>query len=139
MIQQVTRGIKITVKTQYEGTFLKDFALNYAFTYDIEIENQSKSSVQLLSRHWKIFESLGKTKVVDGAGVVGKKPVLNPGEIHKYKSGCLITSAIGSMNILRDIDVYMSNTGKFPLRFWKNMKPSIKLQLTEMRIWLKNC
>ena len=71
MIQQVTRGIKITVKTQYEGTFLKDFALNYAFTYDIEIENQSKSSVQLLSRHWKIFESLGKTKVVDGAGVVG--------------------------------------------------------------------
>ena len=97
MIQQVTRGIKITVKTQYEGTFLKDFALNYDFTYDIEIENQSKSSVQLLSRHWKIFESLGKTKVVDGAGVVGKKPVLNPGEIHKYKSGCLITSAIGSM------------------------------------------
>ena len=97
MIQQVTRGIKITVKTQYEGTFLKDFALKYAFAYDIEIENQSKSSVQLLSRHWKIFESLGKTKVVDGAGVVGKKPVLNPGEIHKYKSGCLITSAIGFM------------------------------------------
>ena len=53
--------------------------------------------VQLLRRHWKIFESIGKTKVLDGAGVVGKKPVLNPGEIHKYKSGCLINSAIGSM------------------------------------------
>jgi ApaG protein len=97
MIQQVTRGIKITVKTQYEGAFLKNFVLNYSFAYDIEIENQSKSSVQLLSRHWKIYEPLGKTKIIDGAGVVGKKPVLNPGEIHKYKSGCLITSAIGSM------------------------------------------
>ena len=97
MIQQVTRGIKITVGTQYEGNFLKDYLINYAFTYDIEIENQSKSSVQLLSRHWRILESLGKTKIIDGSGIVGKKPVLNPGEIHKYKSGCLIASAIGSM------------------------------------------
>lgn len=83
--------------TQYEGNFLKDYLINYAFTYDIEIENQSKSSVQLLSRHWKILESLGKTKIIDGYGIVGKKPVLNPDEIHKYKSGCLITSTIGSM------------------------------------------
>ena len=97
MIQQVTRGIKITVGTQYEGNFLKDYLINYAFTYDIEIENQSKSSVQLLSRHWKILESLGKTKIIDGYGIVGKKSVLNPNEIHKYKSGCLITSTIGSM------------------------------------------
>ena len=97
MIQQVTRGIKISVETAYEGSFLKDNILHYAFTYEIQIENQSKSAVQLLTRHWKIIEALNKTQYVNGNGVVGKKPVINPGEIHRYKSGCLLSSAIGAM------------------------------------------
>ena len=97
MIQQVTKGIKISVETKYEGSFLKDNVLHYAFTYNIEIENQSKSSVQLLTRHWKIIEALNKTQYINGNGVVGKKPVINPGEIHKYKSGCLISSSLGAM------------------------------------------
>ena len=78
MIQQVTRGIKISVQSEYEGSFLKDNFLHYAFTYNIEIENQSKSAVQLLTRHWKILEALNKTQYVNGDGVVGKKPVINP-------------------------------------------------------------
>ena len=73
MIQQVTRGIKISVETDFEGSFLKDNVLHYAFTYRIEIENQGKSSVQLLTRHWKIKEALNKTQYVNGNGVVGKK------------------------------------------------------------------
>ena len=97
MIQQITRGIKISVETEYEGSFLKDKVLHYAFTYKIGIENQSKSSVQLLTRHWKIIEALNKTQYVNGNGVVGKKPVINPGENHKYKSGCLISSPLGAM------------------------------------------
>ena len=51
MIQQVTRGIKITVDTDYNGSFLKDDVLHFAFAYQIEIENQSKSSVKLLTRN----------------------------------------------------------------------------------------
>ncbi|MEC7172881.1 MAG: Co2+/Mg2+ efflux protein ApaG [Bacteroidota bacterium] len=97
MIQQITRGIKISVETDYEGSFIKDNITHYAFTYRIEIENQGKSSVQLLTRHWKIIEALNKTQYVNGNGVVGKKPVINPGEVHKYKSGCLLTSAMGAM------------------------------------------
>ena len=97
MIQQITKGIKISVETDYEGSFIKDNITHYAFTYRIEIENQGKSSVQLLTRHWKIIEALNKTQYVNGNGVVGKKPVINPGEVHKYKSGCLLTSAMGAM------------------------------------------
>ncbi|MGA0374403.1 MAG: Co2+/Mg2+ efflux protein ApaG [Flavobacteriaceae bacterium] len=97
MIQQITRGIKISVETDYEGSFIKDNITHYAFTYRIKIENQGKSSVQLLTRHWKIIEALNKTQYVNGNGVVGKKPVINPGEVHKYKSGCLLTSAMGAM------------------------------------------
>ncbi|MBT4826042.1 MAG: Co2+/Mg2+ efflux protein ApaG [Flavobacteriaceae bacterium] len=112
MIQQVTRGIKISVETDYEGSFLKDNVLHYAFTYRIEIENQSKSSVQLLTRHWKIKEALNKTQYVNGNGVVGKKPVINPGEIHKYKSGCLLSSAVGAMKGAY-IMIDFSSTKKF--------------------------
>ncbi len=97
MIHHITRGIKISVETEYEGSFLKDNVLHYAFTYKIVIENQSKSSVQLLTRHWKIIEALNKTQYINGNGVVGKKPVINPGENHNYKSGCLITSPLGAM------------------------------------------
>ena len=97
MIQQITRGIKITVDTDYNGSFLKDNVLHFAFAYQIEIENQSKSSVQLLTRHWKIIETMNKNQYVNGTGVKGKKPIINPGEVHKYKSGCLLSSAFGAM------------------------------------------
>jgi len=55
VIQQITRGIKISVESKFEGSFLKDQILHHAFMYFITIENQSKDVVQLLSRHWKIL------------------------------------------------------------------------------------
>ena len=57
MIQQVTKGIKISVDVKFEGSFLKETSLHHAFMYYITIENQGKDVVQLLSRHWKILES----------------------------------------------------------------------------------
>ncbi|EDP95530.1 Co2+/Mg2+ efflux protein ApaG [Kordia algicida OT-1] len=97
MIQQVTRGIKISVETSFEGTFFKNYKMHFAFGYQITIENQSKDSVQLTSRHWQIFDALNSVEIVDGEGVIGKKPVLKPGESHTYQSGCLLSSPIGAM------------------------------------------
>ncbi len=97
MIQQVTRGIKISVETSFEGTFYKNYKMHFAFGYEITIENQSKDSVQLTSRHWQIFDALNSIEIVDGEGVIGKKPVLKPGESHTYQSGCLLSSPIGAM------------------------------------------
>ncbi|WP_420572203.1 Co2+/Mg2+ efflux protein ApaG [Kordia sp.] len=97
MIQQVTRGIKISVETSFEGTFFKNYKMHFAFGYQITIENQSKDSVQLTSRHWQIFDALNSIEIVDGEGVIGKKPVLKPGESHTYQSGCLLSSPIGAM------------------------------------------
>ena len=98
MVQQVTRGIKISVETNFEGTFYKNYKMHFAYGYRITIENQSKDSVQLMERHWKIKDSLNLTETVDGEGVIGKKPVLKPGESHTYTSGCLLTSPFGSMS-----------------------------------------
>ena len=97
MVTQITRGIKISVKTSFEGTYFKNYKLHFAFSYEITIENHSKGSVQLISRHWEIFDSLNYKEIVDGEGVIGKKPVLKPGESHTYSSGCLLSSPHGAM------------------------------------------
>lgn len=97
MVTQITKGIKISVLTSFEGTFFKNHKIHFAFSYEITIENQSKDSVQLTARHWEIYDTLNDKEVVDGEGVVGKKPVLKPGEKHTYTSGCLLASPIGAM------------------------------------------
>ena len=97
MVQQVTSGIKISVETTFEGTFYKNYKVHFAFGYKVTIENQGKDAVQLNSRHWKIFDALNNVEIVEGDGVIGKKPVLQPGESHTYNSGCLLTSPFGAM------------------------------------------
>ena len=98
MVTQITKGIKISVLTSFEGTYFKNYKIHFAFSYHITIDNQSKDSVQLISRHWEIFDALNNKEIVDGEGVVGKKPVIKPGESHTYSSGCLLSSPIGAMN-----------------------------------------
>ena len=73
MFQQVTKGIKISVLTKYQGALLKDSLPCYAFRYTVRIENQGKDVVQLINRHWKIMESNRRPHFVEGAGVIGKK------------------------------------------------------------------
>lgn len=98
MVQQITRGIKISVVTQYKGNFVKGSQVQYAFSYSIQIENQSKDIVQLISRFWNIKDSLNNPIIVQGEGVIGKKPILMPGEKHFYTSGCLLNSPLGAMD-----------------------------------------
>ena len=121
MIQQVTRGIKISIETNFEGTFYKKYRVHFAFGYKITIENQSKDSVQLTSRFWKIKDSLNRTEIIEGEGVIGKKPVLKPGDRHTYKSGCLLTSPFGSMSGFYNM-VNFTSTRKFRVAI-----PSFKL------------
>jgi len=97
MFQQVTKGIKISVLTKYQGALLKNNIPSYAFRYTVRIENQGKDVVQLINRHWKIMESNRRPMFIDGAGVIGKKPVLKSGEVHTYQSNCVLTSPIGAM------------------------------------------
>ena len=67
------------------------------WVYHIRIENDSDHSVQLLTRHWKITDGRGAVNVVEGDGVVGEQPVLEPGRSHDYVSGCPLGTPTGSM------------------------------------------
>ncbi|GAA4315517.1 Co2+/Mg2+ efflux protein ApaG [Pontixanthobacter gangjinensis] len=97
MTQQITKGIKISVETHFEGMFFKNYKMHYAFGYVITIENQSNDPVQLKSRFWEIKDVLNDTETVAGKGVIGRQPKLQPGESHTYQSGCLLTGPFGSM------------------------------------------
>lgn len=121
MVQQVTSGIKISVDTTFEGTFYKNYKVHFAFGYKVTIENQSKDSVQLNSRHWQVLDALNNMEIIEGEGVIGKKPVLKPGESHTYTSGCLLTSPFGAMQGHYNM-VNFTNTNKFKVYI-----PSFKL------------
>lgn len=124
MVEQVTRGIKISVETYFEGSFYKNYKIQYAFGYKVTIENQSKDSVQLNARHWEIHDALNNIETVTGEGVIGRKPVLKPGESHTYTSGCLLTSPFGSMHGHYDM-INLTTTKHFEV-----IIPSFKLSAT---------
>ncbi|WGK65206.1 Co2+/Mg2+ efflux protein ApaG [Croceiramulus getboli] len=97
MTELITQGIRVGVETAYEGSFEKQGTLMLAFSYTITIANESKDAVQLLRRHWEILDALNHEEFVDGEGVVGRQPILQPGESHSYKSGCMLHSPHGAM------------------------------------------
>lgn len=97
MLQLLTSGIRVSVKVFFEGTYFKNYILNYSYAYHVNIENEGKEAVQLQSRHWVIIDSLRPQTIIDGEGVVGKKPVIYPSKTFSYKSGSLISSSIGAM------------------------------------------
>ena len=97
MLTEITSGIKISVVTEYQASFSNPNALHYVFTYQISIENFSNYTIQLLSRHWSIIDSNGEVREVEGEGVVGEQPILEPNEKYSYVSGCNFKSPIGKM------------------------------------------
>lgn len=97
MVTEITQGIKVTVESQYQPDYSSPSQYHFVFTYKVTIENQSDHTVQLLTRHWYIHDAGTNQKEVEGEGVVGQKPVLEPGDKHIYVSGCNLKSGMGRM------------------------------------------
>lgn len=93
----ITNDIKITVETAYQNSRVANPDGDHMFAYRITIENHSDYTIKLLKRHWYIIDSLNDKTEVEGDGVIGQQPVLEPGESHQYVSGCAIRSDIGKM------------------------------------------
>lgn len=97
MYRAITRSIQVTVTPAYMEEQSAPADGRYFWAYTIEIVNLSSEVVQLRSRLWHITDANGRTEEVRGAGVVGKQPVLRPGEAFEYTSGCPLTTASGIM------------------------------------------
>lgn len=97
MISKISEGITISVETYYQPDYSNPVNSEYMFAYRITIENNNKFPVKLLRRKWTIHDSSGSVREVEGEGVVGVQPQLNPGESYKYISGCNLRTEIGKM------------------------------------------
>lgn len=97
MYQESTRSIQISVEPFYVQEQSSPEQSRFVFGYRIQIDNQGNETVQLISRHWRITDGLGRTMEVRGEGVVGRQPVLSPGEMFEYTSGTPLATANGIM------------------------------------------
>jgi ApaG protein len=97
MSSAITRGILVTVKSEYIPERSSLSSKEFAFAYTVHIENQGEAAAQLRSRHWIITDATGTVQEVRGEGVVGAQPLLHPGEQFEYTSWCVIATPNGSM------------------------------------------
>lgn len=97
MISLTTHGIRITVSTFYEPDLSRPILQKYVHSYRITIANESDVVVQLLERQWYIHDSNGLVRDVQGEGVIGKQPTIEPGQEHQYISQCPLMTDMGRM------------------------------------------
>ena len=93
----VTEGITVRVAVNFLPEQSRPDADKWFWVYHIRIENDSAEAVQLMTRHWRITDARGMVNHVDGEGVVGEQPRLEPGQTHDYVSGCPLSTPHGTM------------------------------------------
>jgi ApaG protein len=98
MYKAVTKDVEVRVETFFQESASAPEAGHFVFAYRIVIENHSEFTIKLLRRHWNIIDSNGQLSEVEGEGVVGQQPVLEPEQKHEYVSGCELQSEIGAMH-----------------------------------------
>ena len=97
MAQEKRYEIAVSTSPQYLPDQSDEAANRYAFAYTITLRNVGNVTGQLISRHWIITDAENKVEEVRGPGVVGKQPILKPGESFEYTSGCPLTTPFGLM------------------------------------------
>lgn len=92
---------KPRIYVQAQSLYIEDQSFpeqdRYAFSYVILIKNLESYAVQLLRRYWLITDANGKKIEVNGEGVVGEQPIIQPNSHYQYTSGALLETPIGTM------------------------------------------
>ncbi len=97
VFREITNGVEISV----EPVFLEDQsnanAGQYAWAYRVLVANHGKQTITLRSRYWHITDGRGRVEEVEGEGVVGEQPTIEPGQAFRYVSGCPLPTSSGFM------------------------------------------
>lgn len=94
---EVTRDVRVTVRALFLADQSEPERGRYVWAYTVSIANEGRQTVQLLRRSWSITDAQGRTQHVNGEGVVGEQPVLDPGESFEYTSGTPLATPTGFM------------------------------------------
>jgi ApaG protein len=98
MTSMISEGVRVSVETFYQPDYSNPLQSEFMFAYRITLENHNSFPVKLHRRHWHIFDSNGSNREVEGEGVVGVQPTLNPGDNYQYVSGCNLRTEMGKMS-----------------------------------------
>jgi ApaG protein len=93
-----TQGIRVEVVSRYLPERSSPPQRQYLFAYHVTIDNEGEEVAQLVSRRWIITDGNGEEQTVEGEGVVGEQPVIEPGTRHEYTSFCSLTTPFGTMH-----------------------------------------
>ena len=90
--------IDIGIKTRFIPDQSAPDEARFVFAYTITITNQGDVAAQLISRHWIITDANNEVQEVQGVGVIGQQPLLNPGDSYTYTSGVILATDTGTMS-----------------------------------------
>ncbi|RLA38109.1 MAG: Co2+/Mg2+ efflux protein ApaG [Gammaproteobacteria bacterium] len=89
--------IDISTRVEYLPEQSDSTEPSFAFAYTITIRNVGEVAATLLRRHWLVTDADGREEIVDGEGVIGHQPTLEPGEVFEYTSGAVLRTPVGTM------------------------------------------
>lgn len=93
----MSHSIHVAVTTKHLKMQSQPHKNRFVYEYTITISNQGSQIAQLISRYWHIEDANGKVQEVEGPGVVGMQPFLQPGSSYTYSSGAIIETETGIM------------------------------------------
>lgn|SRR5574343_117971 len=97
MQSKISSGVTVIVETYYQQEYSNPLNQEFMFAYRITIENNNPFPIQLLRRHWHIYETNGTYREVEGEGVIGVQPIIESGNHYQYISGCNLRTEMGRM------------------------------------------
>jgi len=98
MYEAKTQNIKVSVRPYFLESESDPANNHYFWAYNVQIENDGLETVQLVARKWVISDVNGNVETVEGEGVVGEQPILEPGSSFEYTSGCPLDAPSGIMH-----------------------------------------
>lgn len=112
-----TAGVIVRVRPRFLEDESSPEDHRFMWAYSVEIENRAGKRLQLLTRHWVITDCDGRVQEVNGQGVVGQTPVLEPGQRFEYTSGAPLTTPSGMMQGTYDLadDTGATLSARIPL------------------------
>lgn len=93
----MSESVRVDVAPDFREEESAPAEQRYVFLYTVTVHNTSRHSVQLMARYWKITQGSGKVQEVRGRGVVGKQPVIGPGQTFRYTSRAVLDGPVGVM------------------------------------------
>jgi len=95
--ENLSDGIRVEVKPFYLPEHSHPGCNQFLFAYQVLLRNEDVRPVRVLGRSWKVIDADGQCMEISGPGVVGRMPVLMPGEEFEYISHCPLQTRWGTM------------------------------------------